>query len=199
MPKPKLTYKPTPTPKPKPTAPTVLQLRIDLEEVDPAIWRRLLVPSGIHLAKLHDIIQVAMGWTDSHLHAFTIGAKRYGMHLDDFAEGELDEKKFTVLKAVGNERRFRYEYDFGDDWQHQVVVEDVIKVPAELPFAVCLEGERSCPPEDCGGPYGYANLLNAIEDPGHEEHDEYIEWVGNDFDPEEFDLATANVILQKLG
>ncbi len=197
MPKPKLTYKPTP--KPKPTAPTVLQLRINLEEVDPAIWRRLLVPAGIRLDKLHDIIQVAMGWTDSHLHAFTIGSKRYGMHLDDFAEGELDEKKFTVLKAVGSERRFRYEYDFGDDWQHQVVVEEVIKVPAELPFAVCLDGQRTCPPEDCGGPYGYANLLNAIEDPGHEEHDEYIEWVGDDFEPEEFDLATTNVILQHLG
>jgi hypothetical protein len=197
MPKPKLTYKPTP--KPKPTTPTVLQLRIDLEEVDPAIWRRLLVPSGIRLAKLHDIFQVAMGWTDSHLHAFTIGDRRYGMHIDDFLDNELDEKKFTVLKALGDERRFRYEYDFGDDWQHHVLVEDIIKVPAELPFAVCLDGQRSCPPEDCGGPYGYANLLNAIEDPGHEEHDEYIEWVGDDFDPEEFNLATTNVILQHLG
>lgn len=184
---------------PKPQAPTVLQLRITLEEVDPAIWRRLLVPSGIRLDKLHDIIQVAMGWTDSHLHGFTIGKQRYGMHLDDFAEGELDEKKFTVRAAVGDERRFRYEYDFGDDWQHQVVVEEVIRVPAELPFAVCLDGQRSCPPEDCGGPYGYANLLNAVSDPEHEEYDEYIEWIGDDFDPEEFELATTNVILQKLG
>jgi hypothetical protein len=190
---------PKSTPKAKPQAPTVLRLRITLEEVDPPIWRRLFVPSGVPLAKLHDIIQVAMGWTDSHLHAFTIGTTRYGMDLDDFIEGELDEKKFTVRSAVGDERRFRYEYDFGDDWQHQVVVEEVIKVPAELPFAVCLDGQRSCPPEDCGGPYGYANLLNALEDPGHEEHDEYIEWVGKDFDPEEFDLATTNVILQKLG
>ena len=179
-------------------AQTVLQLRIDLEEVDPAIWRRLLVPSGIRLDKLHDIFQVAMGWTDSHLHAFTIGEKRYGMHLDDFAEGELDEKKFTVLKAIGKERRFRYEYDFGDDWQHHVLVEDTFTIPLELSFAVCLGGERSCPPEDCGGSYGYAHLLEAISDPGHEEFDEYIEWVGKDFDPEEFSLATTNAILQKL-
>jgi hypothetical protein len=179
-------------------APTVLQLRVTLEEVAPPVWRRLLVPSGIPLAKLHDVLQVAMGWSDSHLHGFTIGKQRYGMQFDDFPEGELDEEKFTVRAAIGKQRRFRYEYDFGDDWQHQVVVEDVIKVPAELPFAVCLDGQRSCPPEDCGGSYGYAELLRAISDPDEEEHAEYIEWVGKDFDPEEFELATTNVLLQKL-
>ena len=124
MPKPKV--KLTPTPKAKPKTPTVLQLRIDLEEVDPPIWRRLLVPSGIRLDQLHAIFQVAMGWTDSHLHAFTIGGKRYGMHIDDFLDNERDEKKFTVLQALGAERTsFRYEYDFGDDWQHQTVVVEV--------------------------------------------------------------------------
>ncbi len=183
---------------PRSQAPTVLQLRVTLEEVDPPVWRRLLVSSGISLATLHDVIQAAMGWTDSHLHAFTIGKQRYGMHVDDFPDGELDEQTFTVRAAIGKQRRFRYEYDFGDDWQHQVVVEEVIKVPAELPFAVCLDGQRTCPPEDCGGSYGYAELLRAIADPAHEEHAEYIEWVGKDFDPEEFELATTNVILQKL-
>ncbi len=177
----------------------VLQLRIDLEEVDPPIWRRLLVPAGIRLDQLHDVIQAAMGWTDSHLHAFTIGTKRYGMQIDDFLENELDEKKFTVLKAIGKERRFRYEYDFGDGWQHQVVVEDVVNTsPIGLTSAVCLEGERSCPPEDCGGAYGYADLLQAISDPEHEEHDDSLEWVGEDFDPEEFSLIVINAILQTL-
>ena len=111
---------------------TVLQLRIDLEWLDPPIWRRLLVPAGIRLARLHDVFQVAMGWTDSHLHAFTIGTKRYGMHLDEFSQGELDEKKFTLSRAIGDERRFRYEYDFGDDWQHQVVLEDTHTIPFTL-------------------------------------------------------------------
>jgi hypothetical protein len=178
---------------------TVLQLRIDLEWLDPPIWRRLLVPAGIRLARLHDVFQVAMGWTDSHLHAFTIGTKRYGMHLDEFSQGELDEKKFTLSRAIGDERRFRYEYDFGDDWQHQVVLEDTHTIPLALNFAVCLDGQRSCPPEDCGGPPGYANLLETISDPAHEEFDDYIEWVGKDFDPEAFSLASTNAALQRIG
>jgi len=177
----------------------VLQLRINLEEVDQPIWRRLLVPADIRLDRLHDVFQVAMGWTNSHLHAFTIGSKRYGMHVDDFLEGELDEKKFKADAAIGKQRRFRYEYDFGDDWQHQVVVEDVISTyPIGLTFAVCLDGERSCPPEDCGGPYGYEDLLRAISDPGHEDYDDLIEWVGEDFDPEEFSLPITNALLQQL-
>jgi hypothetical protein len=184
---------------PTPKAQTVLQIRIDLEEVDPPIWRRLLVPSGIRLHQLHDVFQVAMGWTDSHLHSFTIGTKRYGALVDDGFSKDLDERKFTLLQALGKEHRFRYEYDFGDGWQHQVVVEDTFTVPFGLTFAVCLEGERSCPPEDCGGAYGYANMLEAISDPGHEEFDEYTEWLGEGFDPEAFSLATTNAILQKLG
>lgn len=199
MPKPKVRVVAKPKSKATPPAPTVLRLRIDLEAVEPAIWRRLLVPSGISLARLHGVFQTTMGWTDSHLHSFTIGGHRYGMHVDDFDVAELDEQKFTVASAIGDERRFRYEYDFGDGWDHQVVVEDVVRVPAELPFPICLEGKRSCPPEDCGGAYGYADLLRAIEDPEHEEFDEYVEWVGADFDPEEFDLVLTNVLLQKLG
>ncbi len=179
-------------------AQTVLQIRIDLEDVDPPIWRRLLIPSDIRLSRLHDVFQAAMGWTDSHLHAFTIGTKRYGMHLDDYLEDELDEKKFTLAKAIGKVRQFRYEYDFGDGWQHQAVVEDTFTDPIGLTFAVCLDGQRSCPPEDCGGAYGYADMLEAVSDPKHEEFDEYTEWLGEDFDPEEFSLATTNAILQKI-
>lgn len=181
------------------SAATVFQLRIDLEWVDPPIWRRLLVPAEIRLDKLHDVFQVAMGWTDSHLHALTIGKKRYGMHLDEYPQGELDEKKFTLARAIGVQERFRYEYDFGDDWQHHVAVEEAHSVPITLKFAVCLEGQRSCPPEDGGGPPGYANLLEAIADPEHEEFDEYIEWVGKDFDPEEFSVAATNAALQRIG
>ncbi len=176
----------------------VLQIRIELEEVDPPTCRRLLIPSDIRLDKLHAVFQVAMGWTDSHLHAFTIGAKRYGEPVDDGFTKDLDEKKFTLAKAVGRDRQFRYEYDFGDDWQHQVVVEDTFAVPIGLTFAVCLLGARSCPPEDSGGGYGYANMSAAVSDPKHEEFDEVTEWLGEGFDPEAFSLAATNAILQKI-
>ena len=89
-----------------------------LEDSHPAIWRRLIVPGGIRLARLHEIFQAAMGWTNSHLHNFEIADKRYGMDLDEFATNQLNEKDFTVLKAIGDERRFRYTYDFGDNWEH---------------------------------------------------------------------------------
>ena len=179
----------------------MLQLRIALEGVESAIWRRLLVPSGVPLARLSEIFRVAMGWTNSHLHAFTIGEQQYGMGDDDndFPEGELDEDKFTVRAAIEDERQFRYEYDFGDGWEHQVVVEEeVITAPLELTSAVCLDGERSCPLEDCGGSHGYAHLLELVSDPGHEEHQAYMDRPTVEFDSEEFDPAITNVLLQNL-
>ncbi len=180
------------------TGETVFQLRIRLEEVAPPVWRRLLVPGRVRLGRLHDILQAAMGWTDSHLHDFRIADNLYGMQFDDYPEQELDEQAFTVLQAIGDERRFKYEYDFGDDWQHEVVVEDKLKVPHGIRFAVCLDGQRACPPEDCGGPWGYANFLKAISDPDHEEHDEYVGWVGGYFDSEAFSVAAANAALQHI-
>lgn len=176
---------------------TALQLRISLEGVEPAIWRRLIVPSRFTLAQLHEIFQIAMGWSDAHLHAFSIGAHQYGTPDDDSPDDELDEEEFTLRAAIGDEHRFGYEYDFGDGWQHQVVVEEeVITTPQELTSAVCLDGRRSCPPEDCGGAHRYVDLLQVISDPGHQEYDTTIEWVGNDFDPERFELAVTNIILQ---
>lgn len=174
-------------------------MRITLEEVRPAIWRRLLVPSTVRLARLHDVFQSAMGWTNSHLHSFTIDGRLYGMQFDDFREDELDETKFTIAQALGGQRRFQYSYDFGDDWQHEVVVENVTMTSLALKSAVCLDGQRSCPPEDCHGAYGYEQLLEAISNPRHEEFDEYMTWLGGHFDPEEFDLAEVNAALQHLG
>jgi hypothetical protein len=176
----------------------VFQLRVTLEGADPPIWRRLLVPGSVGLDSLHDVFQVAMGWTDSHLHSFTFAKQRYGMNFEDHPADELDEKAHTLLEAVGNKRQFRYEYDFGDDWQHQVVIEEKLAIPLGLTSPVCLDGQRACPPEDCGGTWGYANMLEAISDPKHEEHDESIEWLGDDFDPEEFSVATTNAVLQRL-
>lgn len=183
---------------PSPPGQGVFQLHITLDDVEPTVWRRLLVPASVRVVKLHDIFQVAMGWTNSHLHSFTIGGDRYGMHFDDYPEDEIDEKKVTVLRAIGEHRSFSYEYDFGDSWDHEVVVEDFVRIPQGLRHAVCLDGQNACPPEDCGGAGGYAELLEVLADPGHEEHEHLLRWVGGAFDATLFDLAGVNVALQHV-
>ena len=145
-----------------PTGQQIFQLRIELNEVTPVVWRRLLVPGGVRLAKLHDIIQAAMGWMNSHLHAFTI---------DD---------------------------DFGDGWDHAVVVEERQTLRHGLKHAVCLDGANACPPEDCGGAGGYEELLLALADPSHEDHDDLLEWIGGPIDPTAFDIVATNVALQHV-
>lgn len=177
----------------------VFQLRIQLKDVHPTVWRRVLVPGGVRLRKLHDFLQAAMGWTNSHLHSFTIGDQLFGMHFDDYPEEELDESEHTVLGALhGGVRRFGYEYDFGDSWEHEVTVEATTFSPLGLKHAVCIDGQNACPPEDVGGPYGYQHFLEALSDPLHEEHDSYLVWVGYKFDADAFDLATANAALQRV-
>lgn len=176
----------------------MLRIRITLEDAVPTVWRRLLVPGAVRVAKLHRIFQAAMGWTDSHLHAFTMGDQRYGMHFDDYPEDEIDENEVSVLTAVSEHRRFSYEYDFGDSWEHTVVVEEVTRSSRGLKFAVCIDGQDACPPEDCGGVGGYAELLESLADPGHSDHDRAVQWVGGSFDPTSFDLVSANVALQQL-
>ena len=177
----------------------VFQLRICLEEIDPPVWRRILVPGGAKLSKLHDMFQAAMGWTNSHLHSFSIDGKLYGTHIDDYPEDELDETEYTVSFALrGSLRRFSYEYDFGDSWSHEVVVEDIGWTPHVLKHGVCLDGGGACPPEDVGGTGGYEEFLEALADPLHEEHDNYLVWVGYKFDPAVFNVAAANAALQRV-
>jgi hypothetical protein len=177
----------------------VFQLRIRLEGVEPPVWRRLLVPGGAKVAKLHDMFQAAMGWTNSHLHSFTIGEHLYGMQFDDYPDEELDEQEYTVVEALrGDIRRFTYDYDFGDGWEHEVVVEDSTWSPLTLKHAVCVDGQNACPPEDVGGAGGYALFLDALADPTHEEHDSFLAWVGYRFNPTAFELAAANAALQRV-
>lgn len=177
----------------------VFQLRIQLEQVTPTVWRRLLVPGGVRLAKLHGIFQAALGWTNSDLHCFTVGDDLYGMQLEDHPAGELDETEVTVLQALRRgERRFGYEYDFGDSWEHEVFIESTTWPPLALKHAVCLDGANACPPEDVGGAPGYVQFLEALADPLHEEHDSYLVWVGYKFNAEAFDLATVNAALQRV-
>jgi len=178
------------------------QLRVELLDIAPTIWRRLIVPETIKLPKLHRVFQTTMGWTNSHLHEFVIGGVRYSDPDPDLGDelGHVDEKNVVLVKALGLDARcFDYVYDFGDDWHHIVIVEDqhphLDVAPA---FAHCSDGANSCPPEDVGSSGGYAEFLAAIADPDHEEHEQYLTWVGGRFDPNRFDLEATNLALSKI-
>lgn len=171
---------------------------MQLSGVEPAIWRRVLVPGSARLNTLSEVLLAAMGWSNSHVHAFRVGEKDYGMHVDDWTEDEIDEKEVTVLQALGDAQSFSFDYDFGDGWVHEVAIEEITWPDEGLTFAVCVDGENACPPEDVGGVAGYAGFLEAIADPEHEEHEEYLEWVGGAFDPAAFDVGAANAACQRI-
>ena len=176
-----------------------VSLRIELLHVNPLIWRRLLVPASITLPDLHLAIQGAMGWTNSHLHQFDIDGTSYG-EPDEYGEVKiLPEQSKKLSTALGkNVREFLYQYDFGDNWQHRVVVEQTQKAHAAWSGPLCAEGERACPPEDIGGSHGYQEFLEAIADPEHDEHVQMLTWVGGIFDPEGFDINSANQRISAL-
>lgn len=177
------------------------QLKISLLYSEPLIWRRLRVPGHLTLARLHKVIQLAMGWSDSHLHQFTIGDKFYAPPVDDdWGEIEIsDEKEFTVAALEADMRQnFMYDYDFGDSWRHEVKIEKVVLAEEKISRPMLLAGERACPPEDVGGIPGYENFLAALADPTSEEHEALREWCGGDFDPDYLDLAGINGVLKKI-
>lgn len=178
---------------------SVHRIKVTLLGTDPPVWRRLAVPSSTTLGQLHHVLQSAMGWEDCHLHEFAIGASRYGPRgqaLDSAWERPPKNEATARLYSVAPPgTRFVYQYDFGDSWEHEVVVERVEKVPAGDPGAdrpVCLSGQRACPPEDCGGVWGYEHLLEVLADPVHDEYADMLEWVGDGHDPEQFDPADVN-------
>lgn len=176
-----------------------LQLLVELDDVTPLVWRRILIPTNITMAKLHDVLQATMGWTNSHLHAFTVGDERYGMCFDDYPEDEIDENDVAVRKALRGHGRFLYEYDFGDSWSHTVTIESEIPTVHALKYALCLGGENACPPEDVGGSGGYERFLAALADPSHEEHEDYVAWLGEpSFDRRHFSLVDVNAALQSV-
>jgi Plasmid pRiA4b ORF-3-like protein len=171
------------------------QLRVELRGVEPLVWRRVLVPENITLAKLHVVLQWTMGWSNSHLHEYEIARRRYGIPDDEWPSTEpvTDERPVRLKPLIEDGlRRFTYLYDFGDHWEHIVKVEDLVPPKAARPLIVCLAGENACPPEDVGGYPGYAEFLEALKDPAHEEHANMLRWVGGSFDPAAFDLAEVN-------
>ncbi len=174
----------------------VYRLRITLADIEPAIWRLVEVP-GCSLGELHEVIQIAMGWQNSHMHQFVVNGKHFGQAmLDDLdIEDEADIRLSQIFKGK-KKPRIVYEYDFGDSWQHEIVLEKSLE-PEMIKYPRCVEGARACPPEDVGGIWGYAEFLEAISDPSHEDHADMVVWIGGKFDPEKFSVDEVNRELRK--
>lgn len=183
------------------TKPTkIYQLEIWLNEIEPRIWRKFEVPANIKLDKLHEVIQEVMGWMNSHLHSFNVDGYEYSTPYpgdEAYSEGVLDERKAKLTDLVGRVKdRFVYVYDYGDNWEHTVELVEIKEPQKGVKYPVCLDGQRACPPEDCGGPWSYPELLETLNDPDHEEYEEMLEWVGDEFDPEAFDGKEVNDLLR---
>ena len=185
----------------KKAPPPLYQLKITLMDIKPPIWRRIQVPGSIPLCCLHDVFQVVMGWTDSHLHQFEKDGKYWAVpEYDEFDELDLiDESKtqlVKLLKAEGDSMIYRY--DFGDSWRHKVVLEKVVPVTDVEKTPICTGGQRRCPPEDVGGVSGYEEFLEVIFDPAHVEYEHTAGWAGGSFHAEEFDLKAVNEVLSRM-
>jgi hypothetical protein len=177
----------------------IYEIKIELREVRPAVLRRVQVPGELSLAGLHVVVQVAMGWTDSHLHEFEIDGVRYGLPDPDWDFDEVrDETRVKLCRLLGQGDRVDYSYDFGDGWTHRLTVEKVLVPEPGVVYPRCVSGRRACPPEDVGGPWGYAGFLAAMADPAHPEHEQYRQWLGGPFDPAAFDLDAVNQALAEL-
>lgn len=176
----------------------IYQIKVTLVDIEPPIWRRIEVPGDIRLGKLHRVLQIAMGWTDSHLHAYRIGGVAYGTPDPGFLDDIQNERNVRLDKVVAAGDTFVYEYDFGDSWEHELKIENVVPADPTVHYPRCIAGGRACPPEDCGGSPGYAFLLEALRDPKHEDHEEWRVWVGDDFEPEGFDLGGVNQDLWRM-
>jgi Plasmid pRiA4b ORF-3-like protein len=197
----KVAKPPRPKPAAQPAGGSIYQLKITLRYSSPPIWRRVQVPADISLGELHEVIQTVMGWDGDHLHSFAVGGIEYGPSMSDTQMGMMlktrDETQAKLNKVALRERfQFTYEYDFGDSWVHQILVEKILLAAEGVIYPLCIEGKRAGPPDDVGGIWGYAEFLEAIADPQHPDHEDRLDWIGDKFDPEAFDLAAVN---QQLG
>jgi hypothetical protein len=171
----------------------VLQMRITLADVDsPPVWRQVVIPAGYTLDRVHGVIQAAMGWQNSHLHMFRIADLEYGPAHPEIELEMLDEKQFQIGDLMKTGDPAGYEYDFGDGWEHELAVEASAAADAVTVYPACTSGGGACPPEDCGGPGGFADLKELLAGPPSPEREEMRVWAGEDYDPAHFDLAAAN-------
>lgn len=178
----------------------IIQLKITLQKITPPIWRRIQVPEDFTLLQLHFLLQIVMGWTNSHLHEFQIQGERYGTLYDEDWDPESlrAEEEYTLAQVLPPRgESFGYLYDFGDSWDHEIMVEEILPRSAAMTYPRCLDGARACPPEDVGSSRGYEDFLDAVRDPEHPEHEDYLIWIGGSFDPEKFDLEAVNTALNQ--
>ena len=184
---------------PKAKTGTIYQLKVTLLGSNPPIWRRLKVPGNVTLDDFHYIIQWAMGWENCHLHRLIVDDVHYSANPCEMDMEEKPSQKFR-LNQLGLRRgdAFGYVYDYGDNWEHGIEVEEILPDEERIHHAVCIAGERACPPEDCGGLWGYEEFLNAIKYPNHDEHEEMLDWIGGSFDPDVFDLQEVNRALKSM-
>jgi hypothetical protein len=178
----------------------IYQLKVTLLGTDPPIWRRVLVPPDMTLAKLHNVLQIAMGWDDEHMHEFRSGQRRFGRPepAEPFmSTPRVESERTVVLSAVlqGAGAKMIYTYDFGDSWEHSILLEKQLVAEPHITYPVCTDGQFACPPEDCGGIPGYYDLLDALADPGHLRHEDSCDWIGGDFNPQEFSVDEVNRLL----
>lgn len=170
----------------------IYELKVTLQDIQPPIWRRFQVRSDITFAELHQILQVVMGWWNYHLHLFVVGSLEI-IQQETIAElgpvGIPDDVTQLNQYVKQEGATFLYEYDFGDSWWHEVVLEKILPVEETAVYPCCLAGERACPPEDCGGVSGYDEFLQAMKNRRHPAHKRYRDWIGGSFDPEAFDVA----------
>jgi hypothetical protein len=178
----------------------IYQIKVTLLGTNPPIWRRLLVPSVLTLAQLHDVVQTAMGWQGGHMHEFRAGRRYFGKPDPEYrsigiepVENERSVRLSDVLRKAGP--KFIYTYDLGDSWEHAIVLEKQLPVDPNAKYPVCTDGQLACPPEDCGGIPGFYDLVEAIADPNHEQHQELRDWLGYDFDPLAFSIDSVNQML----
>ncbi len=174
------------------------ELKVTLLETDPVIWRRIVVPGEMTLDRIHRVLQVAMGWENRHLYEFEVGDRRFGPADEDADDDLVDDSDIRLSEVVSVGDHLGYEYDFGDSWRLEVVVESATDGPSSLKCAACTDGERAGPPEDCGGVDGYAELLEVLADPSQEDHEELRSWLGDDFNPGLFSLVAVNAGLQGI-
>ncbi|MBI5102633.1 MAG: plasmid pRiA4b ORF-3 family protein [Nitrospirae bacterium] len=177
---------------------TVYQFKITLRDIKPPIWRRIRVPASYSFWDLHVAIQDSMGWTDSHLHEFQIKNPKTGRKIniglpdEDFGRRVSEGWKKNIADFFSMQNpKAEYTYDFGDDWRHDIVLEEILPRQKDIDYPLCIDGARACPPEDCGGSHGYEDFLEIIIDPDHEEHESVLEWVGGEFHPEHFDCTAV--------
>ena len=179
----------------------VARLKITLDDVKPRVLRRIDVPLTLRLDRLHMVLQAALGWTDAHLWEIRAGDIGWGpQDEEDFGDGPLDARKARLIDVIGDIgiETLHYLYDFGDGWDHTIKIERLLDPAPNINYPVLLEAKGRCPPEDVGGPLGYAEFLKAIADPHHARHDEFMQWHSSDFDPYDLDIEAISIELQAL-